>query len=148
MTLFVESIGSLISNTGRKLSSLLTSRFQHGGLTSEQWSVLNRLCGGDGITQKELAGRVDKDPTNLTRILDQLERKGLIRREANRSDRRSFRLTVTERGRELDRLLAPLEREFVAQLLEGVSEAEQATLRAVLSRINANADRMRVNREA
>lgn len=138
----VFSDGHLISSTGRKLSRLLTARFQAAGLTSEQWGVLHVLCLEDGITQRTLSDRTDKDPTNLTRILDQLERRGLVRREAHATDRRSYLLRVTDEGRSADRALTPEETRLVSELFEGVPEEQLEAFRTVMRIVNANADRI------
>jgi DNA-binding MarR family transcriptional regulator len=136
-----DSVGFMISNTARKLNQQLTSRFQSFDITSEQWSVLNRLAKQDGITQRELSRRAVKDPTNLTRILDQLERKGWIRREPNQEDRRSFLAYVTESGRSLNEKLLPVEAEFIENISSGLSENEMVILKKTLSQINENIGR-------
>jgi DNA-binding MarR family transcriptional regulator len=135
-----DSIGFIISQTARKLNQLLTSKFQSFDITSEQWSVLIRLAKQDGITQKELSHRTFKDPTNVTRILDQLERKGWIRRVPNSEDRRSFLAYVTEQGRLLNERLLPVEAEFVQSVGASLSEDELALFRKTLAQINANID--------
>lgn len=137
------STGYLISNTGRKLNQLLTARFQDAGLTSEQWSVLHQLGLADGITQRELSARTEKDPTNLTRILDQLERRGLVRREPSPDDRRSYRLKVTAEGREIDRRLTPVEAGLIDELLDGVAPEQLAAFRDVITIVNRNMERLR-----
>jgi DNA-binding MarR family transcriptional regulator len=128
----------MISNTGRKMSQYLTIRFQPYDVTPEQWSLLSRLAENDGISQKELAFQVDKDPTNVTRILDQLERKGLVSRTSNKEDRRSFLLFLTDQGKELDRKLAPIEDQAIREMLIGVSPADIETVRHVFTQINKN----------
>jgi len=138
-----DSVGFQISNTGRKLSQLLSLRFQPYGLTSEQWSVLFGLCEGEGISQRTLAVRTEKDPTNVTRILDQLERKGLVKRESNPGDRRSFLLAATPEGRALAARLQPIERQLVDSLLEGIGPDQLEVFRAVMAQVNRNADRIR-----
>jgi DNA-binding MarR family transcriptional regulator len=141
--LLTDSIGFQISNTGRKLSQLLSLQFQPHGLTSEQWAVLYSLCEEEGITQRMLAVRTEKDPTNVTRILDQLERKGLVRREPNREDRRSFMLTATQQGRELAAGLAPIERHIDGALVAGIEPEQLEAFRAVMAQVNRNAERLR-----
>jgi DNA-binding MarR family transcriptional regulator len=139
-----DSLGFIISNTGRKLSQMLTLRFQaFDDITSEQWSVLNKLAEQDGITQRELSQRTAKDPTNVTRILDQLERKGWIRREAHPEDRRAFLTYVTDSGRALNEQLVPVEAEFIRSVLSSLNESEIAALRKALLKINENIDRQR-----
>lgn len=104
-----DSFGFLINHAGRRMSQLLTLHFQAYDITTEQWTVLHRLAEQDGISQKELARRTEKDQTNITRILDHLQRKGLIERRANASDRRSFLTYITDKGRGLDQTLVPIE---------------------------------------
>lgn len=135
-----QSVGFMISSTARKLNTMLTGRFADVGLTSEQWAVLNVLAEEDGINQKELSCRTRKDPTNVTRILDQLERKGFVCRKANPDDRRSFHAYVTEAGRAANERLAPLEAELIGQVLNGFTEDEISVLRSMLTRLNANVD--------
>ncbi|UJF31326.1 MarR family winged helix-turn-helix transcriptional regulator [Paenibacillus hexagrammi] len=133
-----DSIGFIISKTARKLNQMLSIQFQPYDITTEQWSVLNKLAEEGGITQKELSCRIEKDPTNVTRILDQLERKGWIERVANEEDRRSFLTYATESGRALSDELEPIEKEFVQSILHSVSDEEIALLRSIMARINAN----------
>ena len=140
-----DSIGFQISNTGRKINQLLSLQFQSHGLTSEQWSVLYSLCEEEGISQRTLSARTEKDPTNVTRILDQLERKGFVRREPNREDRRSFLLTATEQGRKLAAELAPIERQIVGSLIEGIEPEQLEAFRTVMAQVNRNADRIRLS---
>ncbi|AEI44705.1 MarR family winged helix-turn-helix transcriptional regulator [Paenibacillus mucilaginosus] len=131
-----DSIGFMISTIGRKLNQSLTLRFQPYDITSEQWSVLNTLTLGDGVNQRELSQRTEKDPTNVTRILDQLERKGWIRRAPHPEDRRAYLLYVTESGRELNRILAPMEAELIASVLASVDPESERVLREALLSIN------------
>lgn len=132
-----DSLGYIITNTGRKITQHLTQKFQGYGITSEQWSVLQTLTEEDGITQAELSRRTEKDPTNVTRILDQLERKELIRREANKGDRRSFLIHVTESGRSLSQELLPVEIEFTKSYLQDLTEEELTLLRRAFQKINS-----------
>ncbi|GAA4721904.1 MarR family winged helix-turn-helix transcriptional regulator [Brevibacillus fulvus] len=133
-----RTIGFMLSTTGRKISQYLTVRFQPFDVTSEQFTVLNRLAEQDGISQKELSVRAEKDPTNVTRILDQLERKGLVRREMNPGDRRSFLTYITEAGRSLNEKLTPIETEVIEKVLKDLSEAEIEKFQIILSQINHN----------
>jgi DNA-binding MarR family transcriptional regulator len=133
-----ESIGYLINSTGRKLSQMLTTRFSPYGITPEQWSVLSRLCEQDGMSQKELAHRVGKDQTNVTRILDQLERKRLAVRRMNPDDRRSFGAHVTDEGRSLQQTLAPIEVEVMITATRNIPEPQIHLLKQLLLQITHN----------
>ncbi|MNJ52658.1 putative HTH-type transcriptional regulator YusO [compost metagenome] len=131
-----DSLGYIITNTGRKITQHLTQKFHKYGITSEQWGVLQTLTEEDGITQAELSRRTEKDPTNVTRILDQLERKEFIRRAANKEDRRSYLIHVTESGRSLSQKLLPVEIEFTQSYLKDFTEEELAAIRRAFHKIN------------
>lgn len=133
-----ESMGFLINYTGRKITQLVNQYLSSHDITAEQWVVLNRLAEQDGITQKELAQRVGKDPTNITRILDQLEKKGLIARRHNALDRRSYLASLTEEGRALDLLVSPLETHVMNLALEGLSEEQVTELKRSLLLVAQN----------
>ncbi|WP_158629939.1 MarR family winged helix-turn-helix transcriptional regulator [Cohnella sp. AR92] len=136
-----DSIGFLINRTGRRVTQLLSNRLASSEVTTEQWSVLARLCEEEGISQKDLAVRVSKDQTNVTRILDQLERKGLVVRQVNPEDRRSYLPRVTEMGRSVYEAVAPLEEEAVSLVTEDLSPSELSALKELLNRIAANASK-------
>jgi DNA-binding MarR family transcriptional regulator len=134
-----DSIGFIVNYAGRVITKLLNQHFHSFDITAEQWAVLNRLAEDDkNFQQKELAKRVGKDPTNVTRILDQLERKGWIQRIRNETDRRSYLPQLTEKGRELNNLLTPIEVEVMKKVVDGLSDEQLDQLKRIFSRINQN----------
>lgn len=134
-----HSLGFIINHAGRKISHLLTLHFQPYDITTEQWTVLARLAEQDGISQKELALRAEKDQTNITRILDQLEKKGLVERKPNVQDRRSYLAFITDKGRRLNQKLLPIENEVIQSVLHGLSDEQIHSLRANLAQITREA---------
>jgi DNA-binding MarR family transcriptional regulator len=135
-----DSLGFVLNNAARKTSQVLSNYFRPYDITTEQWTVLNRLAEGDGISQKELSLRSEKDPTNVTRILDQLERKGLIKRKMKEDDRRAFLAFITEEGIRLNQALVPIEQAFVESLLSGLSQDQIVQLHKVLTQITNKAN--------
>ncbi|HJV46489.1 MAG TPA: MarR family transcriptional regulator [Bacillota bacterium] len=138
-----DSIGYLINQTGRRMSQYLSFYFGPYDITPEQWGLLNQLAEKDGISQKTLACRVEKDQTNVTRILDQLERKGLVERKPNAEDRRSFLTYVTKEGRELSERLVPIEAQCMKEAEKGLTEEDLTRLKQILKRISQNIDNLR-----
>lgn len=94
----------------------------------------------DGISQKELSEKTFKDQPTTTRILDKLERRGLIRRQADSEDRRVSLVFLTSEGQEIRGPLISLARQALEQALEGLSEQEQDQLKNLLGRISDNLD--------
>lgn len=140
-----NSVGYIISNTGRKLSQCLQQQFQHSDVTPEQWSLLITLDEKDGISHKELAHRAEKDPANITRLVDQLEKKALVRRAAHPNDRRSLLLYLTELGRSKAHTLAPIEAAYVEQIVSGISADEIRAFKQFMKKINQNIENAQAN---
>lgn len=137
-----NSTGYLISNTGRKLSQCLQQLFHSHDVTPEQWTLLVCLDTEDGISHKDLAIRTEKDPANLTRLVDQLERKELVLRIANPADRRSLLLQVTEKGRVAAHALAPIEATLNENIVKGITTEEMEAFKIFMSKVNKNADEL------
>lgn len=135
-----DSLGFLVGKTSRKMAQLLACRFKPFDITVEQWSVLCRLREQDGITQKELAARAVKDQPTITRILDCLDRKGMVRREANAEDRRSFLIRITPEGAKMADKLIPLEMQSMKDIMNGLSPERIAAFRETLRLLENNAD--------
>lgn len=70
-------------------------------LTAAQAKVLMNLQPGEPVPMRTLATRVGSDPSNLTGLVDKLERRGTLRRVADHADRRVKTLELTAEGREL-----------------------------------------------
>jgi MarR family 2-MHQ and catechol resistance regulon transcriptional repressor len=96
--------------------------FRPHGLTAAQYNVLNILAATpDGISQRELGDRLVVDRSNVTGLLDRLEKIGWVRRTDDPADRRVYRVVLTPAGRALWGKIAPLYREVVAQITHGLS---------------------------
>ncbi len=136
-----ESLGFIINRTNQKLSNYLTRKFKPYDITPEQWGVLNRLWEKDGISQKEISEITIKDQTTLTRILDKLETKGLIKRQTSPDDRRSFLIFLTDAGRSIEDILVPIAYEALDDALQGLSGEEIKQLKVLLNKIFVNVDK-------
>lgn len=75
-------------------------------ITIDQWVVLKYIGENAGSSQSEIAQDAAKDAPTTTRIIDQLIKKGLVLREADKTDRRKLKIRVTKHGEKLiDRVL-------------------------------------------
>lgn len=133
-----DSVGYLINIVAGKLKNELNRRLTSFDITPEQWAVLNRLWEKDGITQKDLAERTFKDQPNIGRILDKLEKKGLIRRCPDTEDLRVLIVSLTQEGQEVKKDLIPLAAEVLDLVQKDISEEERKVLVTVLKRILRN----------
>ncbi len=105
------------------------------GLRLSTFSALVVIRENPGIRQSELALLLRIERSNTVAVVEALEAAGLVERARMARDRRSFALSVTAPGEALcHRALAAVEAHEAA-LLEGLSGAERATLRALLARV-------------
>lgn len=133
-----ESLGFIINRTNTRLKNEFHKNLRHYGITPEQWGLLGRLWETKGITQKELARLSSKDQPTTARILDKLERKGLVRREANPDDRRTFLIYLTEQGRGLQDKLVPIAVHTLQKAFYGFNDKEIKQLKVWLNRVYEN----------
>lgn len=133
-----ESFGFLVNRTALRLANALTRALAPHGVTPQQWAVLNRLWEEEGLSQQQLAERTFRDPPNTARILDRLQRKGLIIREPDPTDRRVQLVFLTEPGRRLRGTLIPLAEGVIDRGLAGLNQEERDVAVRVLKRVDQN----------
>jgi DNA-binding MarR family transcriptional regulator len=133
-----DSIGYLVYRTALKMKNELLQTFKAHGydVTPEQWAVLVCLSEIEGQTQTELAERVVKDKTNLSRILDGMAAKELIVRRPNEDDRRSYRIYLTPSGEELTNQITPLA--ISGKGIQSLSEQDRQELVRLMNAIYQN----------
>lgn len=106
----------------------LAERNTIGDLTYSQFAVLEALYHLGPLTQGEISQKVLKSGSNMTMVIDNLERDGFVRRERDAQDRRVIRVHLTESGwRKLEDVLPG----HIAALVEEfsvLSASEQETL--------------------
>jgi DNA-binding MarR family transcriptional regulator len=66
------------------------------GMTRAQWALLLRLRHNPGLSQKEVADLLEVEPISVARLVDRLERNGLIERRPDPQDRRVWRLHLRD----------------------------------------------------
>ncbi len=105
------------------------------GVTVAQWSVLITVYREDAVTPLEIARFIDVDPGSLTRLLDRMEDKDLVRRLPVDGDRRSIRIALTPHAAALAPRLAALADANDATFFDRLSEEEVRDFRHALARL-------------
>src|SRR5262249_41688439 len=93
-----RSVGYLVRQTHRALTRALQARIAPHGVSIGMWFFLRALWQEDGISQRELSQRVGMMEPTTASALNNMERKGFVRRVRNRTDRRIVNVFLTERG--------------------------------------------------
>ncbi len=138
-----STLAALVTLTSRLFARALHDRLVPHGVAPGQLPVLQRLWGGDGLTQAELARAVRVEQPTMARTLDRMARDGLIERVPSKKDRRAFNVRLTARGRALRRAVegeaAAVERLAVAPLKRDARDGLARALAQVAERLGATA---------
>jgi MarR family transcriptional regulator, organic hydroperoxide resistance regulator len=112
---------------------------EHGlELTPEQWIVLVQLWEKDGQTQSALSELTLRDRPTMSRILDTMEKGGLVERHTDERDARSKQVKLTRTGKALKEKLVPLAKHLVQRLERDIPERDLETTHRTLSKMLEN----------
>ena len=134
-----QAIGAYIGRARRTIVEAIDRELAPLDISHAQWIVIMLLGDGAASTASELCKVLIYDPGAMTRLLDRLEKKGVLRRARTRDDRRTVRLELTAGGKKLyPRIVEALVQVF-NRLLHGFSKSEVHQLEDMLKRMVANA---------
>ena len=108
------------------------------GLFNGHPAMLFHLRRQPGITQKELAARLEISPASVATSVRRLESAGLVRREGDPADGRVSHLYLTPEGEEMDAACARGRDFLIDTLYQGLTPEETDTLYVVLEKMTAN----------
>jgi DNA-binding MarR family transcriptional regulator len=142
-----ESVGYLMRRILSAVSQEVDRELEPSGLTSAQWVPLLKLYMGTASTVAELARECMLDAGGMTRLLDRLESKGLVRRVRSSEDRRVVNLELTDEGRAAGREIPGTLCQVQNAHLRGFTVEEWHLLQGMLRRILDNALAIQSERE-
>ena len=122
------------------IEASVSQRLRRGfGSTLPRFDLLAQLYREpEGLRMSELSRRLMVTGGNVTGLADQLEREGLLLREAVPGDRRAIRLMLTPSGRARFADMARAHESWVVSLMSELSATEQRTLRDLLGRLKTS----------
>ncbi len=137
----VQQVGLLVDIARRRIKQAVLSRIAGRNLAPRQFWLVVALHERPGISQAELAERARVDAPTASRVLATLVQRRLVRMDADERDRRRTVLSLTAAGVKLARELAATAREVRSAVVDGMTEAEEESLRRGLRRVIDNMDR-------
>ena len=143
MTYDPHLFGRQIFHVSRAWRAELDRRLSHLGLSQARWQVLLNLARMKGVqpTQRELAQSISIEGPTLARLLDGLEKQGLVKRLAVTEDRRAKRIMLTQEAGPLIEKIETIAEALRKELLSGLDDAEIAICQQVHQRVLANLER-------
>jgi DNA-binding MarR family transcriptional regulator len=114
--------------------------FEQWDLSSSQFNVLNLLhAHAEGLSQTELGRQLLTHRSNVTGLVDRLEKRGLVQRKSVSGDRRAYRVVLTKSGANLLKKILPRYHEEAQDVWAGVSDKGISELLDALEHVTRNA---------
>ena len=107
-------------------------------LTPEQFLVMDTLWDEGVLNQQQIADFIQKDKNSVTKLLDGLEKRGLIVRTSTGSDRRSKSIVVTKLAEGMKDKVVEIALQSVDRICNGISHKELTVFISVLTRMIKN----------
>ena len=131
-----SSIGYLIKRANAMMMDMLENLFADRGFSFIHYAILSWVRDGIAVNPKDICIQYRHDSGALTRVIDQLEERGLIERVRRGNDRRKVELQLTEAGRETVESLIPLVVDKLNLVLVDFSHEEVSEFKRLLIKLN------------
>ena len=131
----------LVNRAGALMAREFGRALEPYGIGLNEWRVLAALLARDDLRMSELADMTSIDRTTLSRIIGRMADAGLVQRRAG-EDAREVRIALSDRGRETSRSILPLAAHYERVSLDGLSPEEGRVLKALLTRVYANLEKL------
>ena len=128
----------LLNRAGARIAASFSDKVRPLGATLQMWRVLAALREQDGRRMGDLSTTTSIEVSTLTRLVDNMEKKGLVARRRDPQDARAIVLQVTPAGRRLTQRIVPIAERYETVALADFNSAETRTLKAALRRLYAN----------
>jgi len=143
----MESIGKLNAAIYRNMDSIVNSKLKDLPIRSGQQDFFYVVSINEGITQKELSEHLYIGKSTTAKAIKNLVDRGYIRKEKDVKDKRSDRLYLTEKGREISPRIQQGFIEVVNVAMKDLSDEEIETSIKLLNKIlnNVHKEKIKIN---
>jgi DNA-binding MarR family transcriptional regulator len=125
----------LLAQVGAHAAKQFADRLSPLNLSPPHAGILRRLAQSSGISQRELAAQLGMHASRLVGVVDEMESLGLVVREGNTDDRRTYSLQITPKGRETLKEIGKISLQHNEALSAALSSEEREILASLLQRI-------------
>jgi DNA-binding MarR family transcriptional regulator len=131
-------LGFLIHDVSRLRRSAFDRCLKHLNVTRSQWWVLAYLSRQDGMTQSQLAEELDLGKVAIGGLIDRLEKSGLVRRDADASDRRVNRVFLEPKSKQLIARMRKVSHRMNEEILSGLPDERLESTAVTLDAMKSN----------
>jgi MarR family transcriptional regulator, transcriptional regulator for hemolysin len=133
-----EHTGYLITDVARLYRTAIDRKMSRFDLTRSQWWLISFLIYFDGITQQQLADLMDVGKAGVTKLLDRLEEKGMVKRVNDPADARQKRVYLSEHVKPLAAEVDVEITKVAETSLNALTTAEVSVLNKLITQIRHN----------
>jgi len=133
-----NSIGGLLGKSSRLLSNRFNSELTSVGLTVQQWTLLAVLWERAPQTQKSLQEELLKDKASINSLVGYLVQNGFVLKERNPEDKRSFLISLTQKGVDIKNESIPMAMSSISVAIDGIEKSDLEIFTKVAKEIIIN----------
>ncbi len=124
-----------LQRAAESVEAATQGEIERAELTQSQFGVLEVLLHLGPMCAKDLAGKLLRSKGNLTLVVENLEKRGLIKRTRNDDDKRIQTVTLTTKGKRLIMAIFPDHVKGITTAMKALTDSEQETLRRIASKL-------------
>lgn len=138
--MLIKEIAVYVNILNSRIKKCFIDRLQENGIniTPEQYLVLDILWEKQSLSQQNIADIIQKDKNSVTKIIDSLEKKQLVKRVTDKKDRRINKIELTEEAIAMEKVATEVAINFMNDAIKGIDNQELDSFVDVMRQIKNN----------
>ena len=138
--MLIKEIAVYVNILNSRIKKCFFDKLQENGIniTPEQFLVLDILWKEQSLSQQNIADIIQKDKNSVTKIIDSLEKKNLVRRVVDKNDRRINKIELTNDGSALEKVTTEVAINFMNDVIKDIDAQELDSFVNVMRKLKNN----------
>ena len=138
--MLIKEIAVYVNILNSRIKKCFFDKLQENGIniTPEQFLVLDILWKEQSLSQQNIADIIQKDKNSVTKIIDSLEKKNLVRRVVDKNDRRINKIELTNDGSALEKVTTEVAINFMNDAIKDIDKQELDIFVNVMRKLKNN----------
>lgn len=138
--MLIKEIAVNVNILNSRIKKCFFDKLQENGIniTPEQFLVLDILWDKQPMSQQKIADLIQKDKNSVTKIIDSLEKKNLVKRIVDKNDRRINQIELTEEAIALEKITTKVAIDFMNDAVKGIDSQDLDSFVNVMRQLKNN----------
>ena len=138
--MLIKEIAVNVNILNSRIKKCFFDKLQENGIniTPEQFLVLDILWDKQPMSQQNIADLIQKDKNSVTKIIDSLEKKNLVKRIVDKNDRRINQIELTEEAIALEKITTKVAVDFMNDAVKGIDSQDLDSFVNVMRQLKNN----------